>query len=796
MLVRIKTNPIGPLTVLDGFPAAKLAVVEGLNGIGKTLAVRLLEICTGEMPYRPGSAAWRSLCAGLGPFTVAVRELHEVSEIIWRADSRNWPHEPDVGPTTEWFESIIVDGAAATLERVRSILSVHRLAGDEGILETLAGRAETDAGRVRRWARRHTDASSSALADLERAADEVCHLLSDWTAHRLNDLQSSVGLAETEVASSAAALDEALKIAQRVSEAMELNRRVRQHLEQAPSVQQELEHVDARIRELTARRRDLDSQIKKAVIAAPVQKELANARRTVGNNRKKLEDALRRSSTLAAKVGVDADDEAVAAFISDVEARILDMEAEQIALDAAPAMRNLLDQVAARLGTAEQEGLSAQVAIEDPETDLQLTVEESRSGMLVRRRLLEGQPPPPQAQQLAAALQSARAELEQLQALEGLLEMVARHERLVATNEERVRNALGQLPHDGASTARALEDRRSDVDDELLSLAGTRAGLVERMGGPDARDRESLEAELGSLLRELGVERNELSDLRTLVEEQVPAARARSEASQTSLKELRREVSRAEAEINRAFAAIHKREDLAWLRRALAPDILAPPAESPEGKLEVLDAVRTHMDEVLDRLGDLRRQFAAVERALTGVARRLRGLDPEAVEYVGQVENWLGERFSEWFNNERVRRELLPRAEGDVVVELSTREVMWTEGGKDRTRPLEAFSSGEQAFAYTRARLGVLDDDEHRPPNRLIILDEFGAFIAHDRLAKLLEYLRERAAEHMEDQVVVVLPLARDYVGLQEGAMKREAQTFADRASQVESRGYVIRELV
>ena len=98
----------------------------------------------------------------------------------------------------------------------------------------------------------------------------------------------------------------------------------------------------------------------------------------------------------------------------------------------------------------------------------------------------------------------------------------------------------------------------------------------------------------------------------------------------------------------------------------------------------------------------------------------------------------MGQRFSDWFNNERVRQELLPQAESEIVVDLDAREVLWEENGILRSRPLEAFSSGEQAFAYTRARLGLLDDEDNPPQNRLVVLDEFGAFIAHDRLQQLL----------------------------------------------------------
>jgi len=139
-----------------------------------------------------------------------------------------------------------------------------------------------------------------------------------------------------------------------------------------------------------------------------------------------------------------------------------------------------------------------------------------------------------------------------------------------------------------------------------------------------------------------------------------------------------------------------------------------------------------------------------------------------------------------------VRQELLPNAIGEIAVDVERREVTWTERDATRSRPLDAFSSGEQAFAYTRARLAVLDE-QAKPLNRLIALDEFGAFIAHDRLAGLLAYLRDRTRDHPEDQVVVILPLSRDYTQLASNALASEADAFGKLAEEIATRSYAVR---
>src|SRR4051794_16596509 len=63
------------IRVIETIPDHPLCRVEGLNGIGKTLALHLLELCTGQQPYRTRPDAWRTLCQYLGPAEVVVEGL-------------------------------------------------------------------------------------------------------------------------------------------------------------------------------------------------------------------------------------------------------------------------------------------------------------------------------------------------------------------------------------------------------------------------------------------------------------------------------------------------------------------------------------------------------------------------------------------------------------------------------------------------------------------------------------------------------------------------------------------------
>src|SRR4051794_2180205 len=103
MQFQFRVRPTGGLRVIDSIPNHRLCWIEGHNGVGKTLAVRLLELATGEQPYELNPAAWRSLRAHLGEAEIIITGLrdgeslaaHRLRVLLTPDD---WPEEPILHP--------------------------------------------------------------------------------------------------------------------------------------------------------------------------------------------------------------------------------------------------------------------------------------------------------------------------------------------------------------------------------------------------------------------------------------------------------------------------------------------------------------------------------------------------------------------------------------------------------------------------------------------------------------------------------------------------------------------------
>src|SRR4051812_46899552 len=70
------------LRVLAEIPDIRLARIEGENGIGKTLAARLLELISGEQPFATLPRAWDSLVDLLGAVDVEIDGLSSGSVLV------------------------------------------------------------------------------------------------------------------------------------------------------------------------------------------------------------------------------------------------------------------------------------------------------------------------------------------------------------------------------------------------------------------------------------------------------------------------------------------------------------------------------------------------------------------------------------------------------------------------------------------------------------------------------------------------------------------------------------------
>src|SRR5450756_1053079 len=805
MRIRIELDqPLGPLSILRELPEGHLAVLEGLNGIGKTLAIRILQICSGTIPYRKDSPAWRSLCEGLGPFRVIITDLNGANEIVWAGDSRDWLNVSEV-QTSARFRSIEIDGRTINdVREINKIFTVYRLAGDEGLIETFAQQADDEAAAVARWERRFTDQEDSPLAHLERQLGSAVEVMTEWSQERYVQMKLAVRRAEDEKSEAVELAEQQVKRRGDLEDASNLRRQIQQIERRTPDLENRLEALDSEILNVQVQRDEAQNELMllagQLAGADALLRELQNARRTRDRNRDRLADQLDIVGKVTSDLGIEPTPEAVAATLLEAQALLDTLTAEQVLMDAAPSMRRLLHELTGRLADAESSGLADQLAIDDSETDTQLTVAQTRSGMLTRRMQLEGQPPPPDARELIERIAEVRRRIELAQTASRAFNEADRFQRLAATNELRVDDALAALDSKSVERVEELLHQRRASDERMIQLAASRASLRQQLGTlGGGQSTESLSLRLLKITERHHINLEDIDSVLERASRDALRADERASSAGVQVVSAKREIARANAEIRRAVGALAEDSSLEWLRRGLGSSSPLTSA-SPELMLELIQLVRARLRAALQRLSALRTQLGGVRSSLTGIAEHIRaresGAREFAFDYTDNLESWLGIRFSSWFNVPRVRSELLPDADGEVSVNLRRREVVWSEGGAEFVRPIEAFSSGQQAFAYTRARLAILDDDERVSRNRLIALDEFGAFIAVDRLAGLMAYLTERAAEHPHDQVLVILPLTRDYSDQAASAVGREAARLEGLAGEIKHRGYAVQELV
>jgi hypothetical protein len=131
---------------------------------------------------------------------------------------------------------------------------------------------------------------------------------------------------------------------------------------------------------------------------------------------------------------------------------------------------------------------------------------------------------------------------------------------------------------------------------------------------------------------------------------------------------------------------------------------------------------------------------------------------------------------------------------GDLVdVDFRKQTLTWESAeGQRRVRPASAFSSGQQAFGFVRARL--LQVAAEPATNRIVFLDEFGAFVSADMRGELAALLSDDELNRLAGQVVVVLPLQSDYQAELESTTGTLRDLYEHRSVQLAESGYFAEE--
>lgn len=723
----------GGLRTIDHLPDGRLIRLQGRNGVGKTVSMRLLALCTGaENPWAGERKSWESLVAVL-PDGFMIEAADPERTITWRLfPSRDgWPRDLlDDEADDElarvkrsvhvpWEPPVDVTINGKPEPDARPVL-VRLLSGREGLLEVWTQQVRADERRFDRV----TESAKSAINDLR---DAFGHLQQSW--HDANpELLAQARQRRSQLRES---LDEHQDEVERIESQIrlaELSRQKAQKLQEAeeriPELDAELDSVTLELERFRQERDRLADELAKAAAGGdrtPKQREeLDRALRNEQGRRDAHAAASRNLLRLLEREeleGVRRSD--VPQEVSRARRRLRGIEAEIARIHKDEPVLDLAHRLRATLLDHQAPSDARLLA----SARLTATVEETDHALGERIASLEA----------AGPLHRLESERESLRDRVALLQKVLEAERTLRAKSRLVAEVAAAQEQQRERDRRIddLAERQAETDAEverfqerLVDLRDERRGLL--------GDAEGLE----ELRQAVQAARPQPSEVPT--KEELADRRETAERLARELDDATEEVTRA---TDAAAAARHVLDDY-----GLGPGV--PAGQEPlVGADETIAALQRHLDLARDA-------FSQLGDALT-TQGPVDGVPPSKATAL-----LAGRYASAW------QAELSSNAFQEALFEggeLSSIDVLdgyfsWIDAdGRNRRRPIQALSSGQMVYAYTKAIIS----DMSSPPleqHRVIVLDEFAAYLDEHAQKQLVEDLREYVRLHERTQIVMVLP--------------------------------------
>lgn len=783
----IDSKAHGGLKVIPEIPDISPCLLEGRNGIGKTVAVQLLEMVSGQVPedFRRHNALWSSLRARIGDTSITIDGLRDGRRIELTFTPDQWPTKPPE-TTADWLGSARLDGREATASECAALVSVTRIAGDEDLEKTLRRRVDTIKLYLRSAARElriRGDAIDETLADLRPDLDRADpdELAADMS--RLAQLEQQLKHAEHD----AALADQRL---QRLLTATEMRRRLEDADQQTKALLARRDELVARVHSLDG---ELQSKEKLAEAAdsalaseGDASRTLSDAERLLRNRRSRLANLQRDVEDRAGALGVAPDQDAVATAVQVCDAELGTLQAQHQELDATVVVRDLISELITPLQDA-QDGAGNQILIKNDKSEL--TVAQTLEGVGRRRQELVDQPEPAQLRDVINQIDLKTGRREQLVELASKLEQHEQARQRVEQAEAEATEAAKQVKEASEAAVRSREANQAvgAAEAELTDAHRELAEVQQQIGTSGLTSREDAETDLHAALSDLDLGEDDLADADRVAREALAAADHVVTELAASLSSVRRRVTTRRTDIDLLLDRLRDSQRYAWLLEATKP--VAQALTNPEGRYVAFQQLRTALlhasDPIFETAQFLEGLVGTAETFFTETDEDQQGL---VQNLRPAFETVLGHRLRESLNSPAIRKALFDGAEV-VKIEPGTRQLLLRDAdGNEFHRPMEAFSTGERAFAFTQARIADLEVSPK--PNRLLVLDEFGAFVAADRFPELATFLASESTTRIADQVLVILPLHVDYqaeIADTRGALQ---ERYSQRLEQINERDY------
>lgn len=778
--VRVESAATGGLKIIGHIPPERPCRLEGRNGIGKSALVRLLVLVSGVQPYQAEPASWQSLRKLIGPTVIVISGLagqHSVARIQLTPEA--WPTEPEetIG---DWLGRLFLDGNEAPVQHLFELLEVVHLSGTERLMDTL----KQQTGRLA-IALSEVEDRLNDIDDQRAELGEIAEQLQFASPRNAAAERTDWEHASKERRQILNGIPEAKEVADDLSRVTALTALVEkgdaaEHQRRLHELRPELEAARHRLQAAEAKHDEAVAALGKGTNA---QKRVAALERRLGTIKKTMDRLLARQEELGARLeslqipaDVDMLEDAQRDALDNAIATTGDRQ-RQLQILAARKRRTtvenqVLDDLRVVLDDAAEHGLGDTVLARI--NDYDITVTQFREGLGFLNTVGDAD-----LQELTDTNRDLAelSELKDLFAQRALLQTEDDNQRAELQRLEPEATSRDELRKKASQARAALDAARAQVHRH-----STQIGALSRstLGGKDVADVENL---IGDLLLKHKVEPPQLSTALTKAQRVVLDLQEREQNLKQEIERLAANASRRRILRENLRRQSETDKGLNWLRdlAALVTPAVEDQAVSQEWPDETWQHLSDHVALSREALNSLVKDVSGL-RAVVGQPTLQTNRFGNAIKVVSE-DDALAE-----LSAESIADALF---DGGKVLRISMEEdsITWaTPSGEMRTRPLAAFSSGEQALGFMRARLQQVTDQQ--AVNRLIFLDEFGAFISADRRRPLADLLTSDELQALTKQVVVILPLQADYVSELDETTGALHDVYAERARAVAERGY------
>lgn len=758
------------LRVLDEFIDGRVIEVQGLNGIGKSVAAQLLEIISGEHVFQR-QADFESLKSALKSATISITGLPrecETIQVILSPEKWLFTDEDQVRPDT--IGEFFVDGKKSSAEETMSLISTRIIRGNDTILSQMREvmiRNREDVIQKHTITKQNFEIAQGLKQNFLHISPEDNIFVFTRAKESLSLNKVKEDELQTEVARARnilATLRRLLEMKEQIEELQKVD---------FPTLAERIAKLEIELSDNLKSQEELSKEVESLQTQVASQSEQTQQQaNTLATRLVKLEqEEMDIRSNFANKIqqlNLYADDltpdgleSQLTAIEKDNSDRIDGLDNRWKEVSSYLELAGVGHSLVFRLIPAVEKGFGSKIIGQGEIGQFGLIVlSVSELERLIRNRnsILDREASDLPEEEYKKEAESLRLQRQNI--LDALSVVKSLRNKMVLRID--LENSLHKLQvsidEDEAQRVQILKQSLEELRHQELFSRIELSRMMEahqRLSDyPDLADlSEKYETELSKL--------NIKEDIRSVYE----SFQHSQVTSEAKLEELQQQIQDDGDIIRKLGNDFLDQVKCLSNKRDLSFFVLSPNPVTIEEAAASIEEAHQKIKDFVDNSERIHNFIGRVHESINIMLRQLQRKEESRHEY-DDIISPLRQIYSDYFVSIYQAPEFLNyvfRGFKDIVrFDMERNEiVLLADDGQEYSRPLSVFSSGERAFAYSLAMIEITGS--RKEPNKLLILDEFGALLDYERFEVLKTHLKEKIEkENIADKVIIILPARED----------------------------------